>query len=68
MHLEKFHLYSRLFWFFNYLCCKVTPRMKILITVSRNFALSQELSNHNQLNFLVCDFKGNNCSDPKSLV
>ena len=51
----------------NYLC-KVTPRMKILITMSHNFALSQEISNHNQLNFIVCDFKGNNCSDPKSLV
>ena len=36
--------------------------------MSRNFALSQEVSNHNQLNFLVCDYEGNNCSDPKSLV
>ena len=70
MHLEKFHLYSLLFWFCYCLCYKFIRRMKILTTTSRNleFALSQELSNHNQLNLTVCDFEGNNFSDPKSSI
>ena len=40
----------------------------VRLLLSRNFALSHEVNNHNQLNFPVCDFEGNNCSDAKSLV